>query len=134
MATSRVAGDIVVLTGAGIGSAGVTAAALYYHFDGKQNYLPGLREASLKFSWLTDKPAYKATLGLNDQQLDIIRDYRLLRNQVHFPGDILQAPSIQEFPRPIIEFLTEFINSEIVAWSNSLITQYDMNYKPLTPL
>jgi hypothetical protein len=104
-----------------------------YHFDGKQNYLPGLREASLKFSWLTDKPAYKATLGLNDQQLDIIRDYRLLRNQVHFPGDILEAPSIQAFPRPIIEFLTEFINSEIVAWSNSLITEYDMNYKPLVP-
>lgn len=104
-----------------------------YHFDGKQNYLPGLKAGSLKFSWLTDKPAYRAALGLTDQQLDIIRDYRLLRNQVHFPGDVLEALSIQAFPRPIIEFLTEFINSEIVAWSNVLITQYNMNYKPLSP-
>ena len=108
-------------------------AILPYHFDGKQNYLPGLREGSLKFSWLTDKPAYRAALGLTDPQLDIIRDYRLLRNQVHFPGDVLEASNIQVFPRPIIEFLTEFINTEIVAWSNSLISHYNMNYKPIAP-
>jgi hypothetical protein len=102
-----------------------------YHFDGKQNYLPGLREGSLKFSRLTDKPRYRAALGLSEQQIDIIRDYRLLRNQVHFPGDILEASNIQAFPRPIIEFLTEFINSEIVAWSNDLIAKYELNYRPL---
>lgn len=105
-----------------------------FHFDGMRNYLPGLRESSLKFSWLTDKPAYRAALGLTDQQLDIIRDYRLLRNQVHFPGDILEASSIQAFPRPITDFLTEFINTEIVAWSNGLIAKYSMNYKPLAAL
>lgn len=105
-----------------------------FHFDGRQNYLPGLKESSLKFSWLTDKPAYRAASGLTDQQLDIIKDYRLLRNQVHFPGDILEASSIQAFPRPIIDFLTEFINTEIVAWSNSLIGKYNMNYKPLEAL
>ena len=104
-----------------------------YHFDGKLNYLPGLKEGSIKFSWLTDKPAYRAVLGLTTEQLDIIRDYRLLRNQIHLPGDILEASSIQAFPRPIIEFLTEFINSNIVAWSNNLIAQYKMNYKPIAP-
>lgn len=102
-----------------------------FHFDGKQNYLPGLKESSLKFSLLTDKHDYKAALGLTDQQLGIIRDYRLLRNQVHFPGDILEASNIQAFPRPIIEFLTEFINTEIIGWSNDLIAKYSMNYKPL---
>jgi hypothetical protein len=104
-----------------------------YHFDGRQNYLPGLKEASLKFSWLTDKPAYRNFLGLSAEQLDIIRDYRLLRNQVHFPGDILESPNIQAFPKPIIEFLTLFINSELVVWSNELISKYKMNYKPLLP-
>lgn len=104
-----------------------------YHFDGRRNYLPGLKDASLKFSWLTDKSTYRAVLGLTGQQLDIIRDYRLLRNQVHFPGDILESPNIQAFPQPIIEFLTAFINSELVGWSNDLISKYKMNYKPLAP-
>jgi hypothetical protein len=81
---------------------------------------------------LTDKPAYRAALGLTNQQIDIIKDYRLLRNQVHFPGDFLEAPNIQSFPRPIIEFLTEFINTEIVAWSNSLSTKHNINGKPFS--
>ena len=103
-----------------------------YHFDGTQNYLPGLKDASLKFSWLTDKPAYRAVLELSDQQLDIILDYRLLRNQVHFPGDILETPNIRAYPQPIINFLTSFINSEIVEVSNQLIGKYKMNFRPLT--
>lgn len=104
-----------------------------YHFDGRQNYLPGLRAASLKFSWLTDNPAYRAALGLTDQQLDIIGDYRQLRNQVHFPGDIIDVPHIQAFPRPIIEFLAAFINDELVFRSNDLITKYKMGFQPLVP-
>ena len=113
---------------------GELVGVLPYHFDGKQNYLPGLKESSLKFSWLTDKPHYRTALALPQEQIDIIRDYRLLRNQVHFPGDCLETPNIQAFPRPIIEFLTDLINSEIVAWSNSLIVQYKMNYKPFVTL
>lgn len=106
-------------------------AVQQYHFDGRQNYLPGLKEASLRFSWLTDNPNYRAALALPAEQIDIIRDYRLLRNQVHFPGDVLEVASIQSFPRPIVEFLVEYINSEIVAWTNALIAKYKMNYIPL---
>lgn len=105
-----------------------------FHFDGALNYLPGLKESSLKFSLLTDKPHYRASLTLPPEQIDIIRDYRLLRNQIHFPGDILEAPHIQAFPRPIIDFLVEFINSEIIAASNTLIAKHKFNYAPLVPL
>lgn len=102
-----------------------------YHFDGKQNYLPGLREGSLRFSLLTQQPAYRAALGLADQEIDIIEDYRLLRNQIHFPGDVLETPNIQAFGRPIIEFLSAFINAELINWSNLLIVQRKMNYRPI---
>ena len=105
-----------------------------YHFNGTHNYLPGLREASIKFSWLTDKANYRAALDLPAEHIDIIRDYRLLRNQIHFPGDVLQVEHIQAFPRPIVEFLVEFINAELVMWSNALIAKYEMNYQPLEPL
>jgi hypothetical protein len=104
-----------------------------YRFDGNQNYLPGLKEGSIKFSWLTDKPTYRSALGLSGQQLDIIKDYRNLRNQIHFPGDILEAPNIRAYPNPIIEFLVGFINSEIVNGSNALIVKHSMHYQPLTP-
>ena len=105
-----------------------------YHFDGRRNYLPGLQEASLKFSWLTDKPAYRAVLRLTAQQLDIIQDYRLLRNQVHFPGDVFNSPHIQAIAQPISEFLIAFINSELVVCSNELISKHKMDIKPLAPL
>jgi len=104
-----------------------------YHFDGHQNYLPGLTQTSIKFSRITNKPKYRAALGLTTQQLDIINDYRLLRNQIHFPGDHLESPNIRGYPRPIIEFLTGFINTEIVDWSNQLIAKHKFNFQPFVP-
>jgi hypothetical protein len=82
---------------------------------------------------MTDKPAYRSALGLSDEALDIIGDYRALRNQVHFPGDILDTPHIRAYPRPIIDFLTNFINTEIVQFSTQLVAKYDMNFPPLHP-
>ena len=105
-----------------------------YHFDGRQNYLPGLKETSLKFSWLTDKPNYRAALALSAQQLDIIGDFRSLRNQIHFPGDIVDVPNIQNYPTPIVEFVTSFINAEIIDWSNELIAKHEFNFRPLQRL
>ena len=105
-----------------------------YHSDGKQNYLPGLRQGSLRFSLLTKRPAYRAVLGLADQEIDIIEDYRLLRNQIHFPGDIFESPNIRAFGRPIVEFLSAFINAELINRSNLLIVQHKMNYRPIARL
>lgn len=52
---------------------------------------------------------------------------------MHFPGDVFDSPHIQAYPRPISEFLVAFINSELIAWSNELISKHKMNYKPLAP-
>ena len=51
-----------------------------YHFDGKQNYLPGLKDSTLGFSVLTQRPAYVAALGLSPRQMNIIEEYRVLMN------------------------------------------------------
>lgn len=105
-----------------------------FHFDGVINYLPGLKGESIKFSWLTDRPKYRNALGLTDQQLDIIQDYRRLRNEIHFPGDALESPNICAFPGPIFNFLVEFINAEIIEWSNQLSATRGVNFKGLEPL
>jgi hypothetical protein len=102
-----------------------------YRFDGKQNYLPGLKDTSLKFSTLTDEPEYRKSLKLPDEHLDIIRDYRLLRNQIHLPGDFIESPSIRAYSGPIVDFVTNFINVEIVAFSNKLIEKHQLNRRPL---
>lgn len=105
-----------------------------YHFNGKRNYLPDLRESSLKFSILVKKPAYRTALKLPSNYLDIIDDYRLLRNQIHLPGDIIESPNIQAYNGPIIDFLVYFINTEIVAFSNTLIKNHNLNRQHLVAL
>lgn len=105
-----------------------------YRFDGKQNYLPGLKEASLKFSLLTDEASYRAALDLTDQQLNIIRDYRRLRNQIHFPGDFVEVPSLQAHPAPIVDLIVSFINTEVIDWSNKLIADHQLRFRPLDSL
>lgn len=96
-----------------------------YYFDGRQNYLPGLKEGSIKFSQMTDEPQYRSALGLSDEALDIIGDYRSLRNQIHLPGDFLDTPHIRAYAQPIINFLTNFINAEIIHSSSQLIARHD---------
>ena len=105
-----------------------------FYFDGTKNYLPGLKGESIKFSWLTDLPKYRKALNLTDQQLDIIQDFRRLRNEIHFPGDALESPNISAYPGPISNFLVQFINEEIIHWSNQLSTKWAFSFKKLVPL
>lgn len=96
-----------------------------YYFNGKQNYLPGLTDKSLKFSIFTEQGAYRTASGLPDLELSIIDDYRNLRNQIHFPGDCIESPSLQVLGTSISEFLIQFINKEIIEWSNQINIQND---------
>ena len=105
-----------------------------FHFDGAKNYLPGLKGESIKFSWLTDLPKYRAALNLTNQQIDIIQDYRRLRNEIHFPGDALESPNIKAYGGPISNFLVDFINTEIIEWSNRLSAERAFTFKRLAQL
>ena len=105
-----------------------------YRFDGNSNYLPGLKQGSIRFSWLTEKPEYSRALELRADVVEIIDEFRELRNQIHFPGDILETPKISALKQPISEFLTQFLNSEVIQSSNALIEAHKMNRRPIEPL
>jgi hypothetical protein len=105
-----------------------------YRFDGRENYLPGLKQGSIRFSWLTEKSEYVKALELSANVVEIIDEFRELRNQIHFPGDILETPKINALQQPISEFLTQFLNSEVIQWSNALIQLYGMNWSPIEPI
>lgn len=105
-----------------------------YHFNGTHNLLPALRAGSIKFSWMVNKPGYSSALELAGDQLDIVRDYRELRNQIHFPGDFLEAPHIRAFGKPMIEFVLSFLNTEIVAGTNRAIERSKLRFAKLSTL
>jgi hypothetical protein len=105
-----------------------------YMFGGGSNYLPGLKRGSLRFSWLTEKPEYASALKLESEVLEVIDEYRELRNQIHFPGDVFDTPKINALQQPIEDFLAQFLSSEVIDWSNSLIQAHNMSRRPIEPL
>lgn len=100
-----------------------------YQFDGTINFLPGITPRSLKFSWITDEKAYRAATGLSDQALDIIKDYRELRNVIHLPGESPDTPAIRAFGKPMIEFLLPFLNGDMIDWANTAIDSHGLNFR-----
>ncbi len=103
-----------------------------YMFDGTHNYLPILSESSLKFSTLVTVPAYQAALSLPTGMVDVIDDYRVLRNQIHLPGDLIRARHIDRVGDAIGDLLAAFVNDEIVRVVNDLIARYPSLYcRPL---
>ena len=103
-----------------------------FRFNGRENYLPGLKPTSIKFSLLTDSDEYIKALGLPVETIAVIKDYRNLRNQIHLPGDVIETPGLQKFQdKPISEFLLGFISKEIVSWSNQIIVNRKFTFPPL---
>lgn len=105
-----------------------------YLFDGKANYLPGLKQGSIFFSWLTEKPTYVEAMGLPMELIEVIDEFRQLRNQIHLPGDVLETPKISAIQEPIFNIITEFLNTEVIGWSNLLIDTHKMHYPKLEHL
>lgn len=102
-----------------------------YFFSGKVNYLPGLKQRSVLFSWLTEKPAYVEVMDLPSQLVEMIDEFRQLRNQIHLPGDVLETPKISAVQAPLFNVMTNFLNTEVIERSNSLIDVHKMPYPKL---
>ena len=94
-------------------------------------YLPGLEGGSLPFSRILQKPEYVTALGLRADEIEIINEYRDLRNQIHLPGDLKESPRMAAHGDPL-RFLLDFVNLRIVDWSSSLVCgRVGLGYLPL---
>jgi len=98
-----------------------------YHFDGSLNYLPGLKESSLKFSLIVEEPEYTEALELSATLLHLVQEYRKLRNMIHLPGDLPSTPFLASLQRPVAEILIEFMQVDLVDESEMLIAKHDLN-------
>lgn len=105
-----------------------------YRYDGKVSYLPGLTDKSLTFYIIVNKPKYREVLGLADLDIDLIDEFRRLKNEIHFPNDAIETPIRAAHPVPISEFVISFINDWIVHRSNLIRGQRELGGAPLSIL
>jgi hypothetical protein len=106
-----------------------------FYYTGQLNILRGLTTQSLTFDTILNTPAYRQHLGKSQEFLEIVEDYRNLRNQIHLPGDPVEAPHINRYEGDsFIRLLVQFINEEIVAYNNKLIDKWKLNSASKLPL
>jgi hypothetical protein len=107
-----------------------------FYYTGQLNILRGLTAQSLTFDTILNIPAYRQQLGKSQDFLDIVEDYRNLRNQIHLPGDAVEAPHINMYEGDtLMRLIVQFINEEIVAYNNKLIDKWGLNTSSrLSPL
>ena len=105
-----------------------------YRFNGQLNYIPGLRKKSLNFDTIINKPHYRAVLKIPENELNLINEFRKLRNQIHFPTDVMETPLQAAYPKPIVEFFQDFINTWIIERANLLTQKYGLYYNLEPPL
>lgn len=103
-------------------------------YNGKLNILRGLTPQSLTFDKILNKPKYRLKLGKPQDFLDIVEDYRNLRNQIHLPGDFVEAPHINQYTDDsLMRIIVKFINEEIVEYNNKLIEKWELNISQRLP-
>ena len=89
---------------------------------------------SLGFNKICNSSNYVSALNISNDIMDMVEDYRNLRNQIHLPGDNCETPNINRIGENATELMIDFINERIVDNSNSLIRHYNFNFLPLTKL
>jgi hypothetical protein len=93
-----------------------------FYYNGERNILRGLTSKSLGFDQILNFPKYRAQFGKPQDFLDIVDDYRNLRNQIHMPGDFVEAPHLNRYKGDsLMRILVKFINEEIVGYYNAIV-------------
>ncbi len=98
-----------------------------YMFNGEQNILPGITSKSIAFSIILEKNAYVKVYTLNNKSLQIIRDYKDLRNTTHLPGDAVETKALSLTTwEDKISFLRNYVNDHIVEHNRVILKS--LNY------
>ena len=105
-----------------------------FYYNGQLIILRGLTTNSLDFKLILDTPPYRLQLGKPQDFLDIVEDYRKLRNQIHLPGDPIEATHINKYEGDsLMRVLVKFINEEIVEYNNKLIDKWELGTAQKVP-
>lgn len=96
-------------------------------YNGELNILRGLTSQSLSFDQIL-KLTYLPKLGKSEEFLNIVEDYRNLRNQIHMPGDPIETQHLSKYTGDsLIKLLVNFINKDIVEWNDKLVEKWKLH-------
>lgn len=98
-----------------------------YMFNGKHNIIPSITQKSVQFSSILDKHAYRKAYLLDSNTLDIISDYKDLRNSIHLLGDAV-ATTIQKNMSwtEQIKFIRNYIYEQIVTKNRLIVKSHKL--------
>jgi hypothetical protein len=98
-----------------------------YMYNGTHNILPGIRGNSMKFSTILGKVNYRKAYLLDSKTLDVIFDYKDLRNAIHLPGDPVETKEIKGMSwSKRIEFLRRYIYEQLVLVNRSIVEKHGL--------
>lgn len=99
-----------------------------YMHNGNINILPGITKKSLQFSTILDKNDYKKSIGIDTFSLDVIGEYRDLRNMIHLPGDPIETERLQNMSwQEKISFIHKYIDEYIVAVNRKIVEDWGLH-------
>lgn len=98
-----------------------------YMFNGTHNILPGITSKSVQFSVILDKNAYRQSYSLDSTTLDIISDYKELRNSIHLPGDAVETNILKNMSwAEKITFIRNYIYEQIVTKNRLIVKNHNL--------
>lgn len=102
-----------------------------YYYDNhlRINVLKGITDKSLDFSLIVREKNYFESLDLSKDILDIITEFRVLRNQIHLPGDYSDSPNLQRIGKNLVPIIAEFIDKMIVERTNYLVDKWHLHFR-----
>ena len=99
-----------------------------YMHNGSINILPGITRKSLQFSTMLDINNYKQSIGLDIVTLEVISEYRDLRNMIHLPGDLIESVRLRHMSwLEKIKFIRKYIDEYIVANNRKIVADWGLH-------
>lgn len=98
-----------------------------YMFNGKHNIIPGITQKSVQFSSILDKHGYRNAYLLDSRTLDIISDYKDLRNSIHLPGDAVATITLKNMLWiEQIKFIRNYIHEQIIIKNRLIVKSHNL--------
>ena len=98
-----------------------------YMFNGKHNIIPGITQKSVQFSSILDKHGYRKAYLLDSRTLDIISDYKDLRNSIHLPGDAVATITLKNMLWiEQIKFIRNYIHEQIITKNRLIVKSHNL--------
>ena len=99
-----------------------------FMYDGTHNVLPGITINSLSFSRIIGERNYKNAYSFTNEIIEIIVDYKDLRNAIHLPGDQIETRKLKSMSwSDKISFINRYIFDHIITVNRLMVKNHGLH-------